>query len=69
MQVIYQIIRAYFEEDCADKLTNKPVMTAILDKDALTSHPTLSRFYNRVDGDTLTQLNQITLNSVKSSIP
>ena len=44
MQVIYQIISAYFEDDCADELTNEPVMTAILDKDALASQPTLSRF-------------------------
>lgn len=51
MQVIYQIISAYFEDDCADELTNEPVMTAILDKDALASQPTLSRFYNRMDED------------------
>ena len=44
MQVIYQIISAYFQDDCADELTNEPVMTAILDKDALASQPTLSRF-------------------------
>ena len=60
MQVIYQIISAYFEDDCADELTNEPVMTAILDKDALATQPTLSRFYNRMDEDTLSQLNQIT---------
>lgn len=59
MQVIYQIISAYFEDDCADELTNDPVMTAVLDKDALASQPTLSRFYNRMDGDTLSQLNRI----------
>lgn len=53
MQVIYQIISAYFEDDCADELTNEPVMTAILDKDALASQPTLSRFFNRMDEDTL----------------
>ncbi len=53
MQVIYQIISAYFEDDCADELTNEPVMTAIPDKDALTSQPTLSRFFNRMDEDTL----------------
>ena len=35
MQVIYQIISAYFEDDCADELTNEPVMKAILDKNAL----------------------------------
>lgn len=55
MQVIYQIISAYFEDDCADELTNEPVMTAILNKDTLASQPTLSRFFNRMDGDTLTQ--------------
>ena len=59
MQVIYQIISSYFEDDCADELTNEPVMTVILDKDALASQPTLSRFFNRMDGDTLSQLNQI----------
>ena len=60
MQVICQIISAYFEDDCADELTNDPVMTAVLDKDALASQPTLSRFFNRMDEDTLSQLNQIT---------
>ena len=35
MQMIYQIIAAYFEDDCADELTNDPVMTAILEKEAL----------------------------------
>lgn len=29
-----RILSAYFEDDCADELTNEPVMTAILDKDA-----------------------------------
>ena len=43
-QVIYQITSAYFQDDCADELTNDPVMTAILDKDKLASQPTLSRF-------------------------
>ena len=59
MQVIYQIISAYFADDCADELTNEPVMTAVLDKDALASQPTLSRFFNRMDEDTLSQLNKI----------
>lgn len=58
-QVIYQIISAYFEDDCADELTNEPVMTAILNKDTLASQPTLSRFYNRMDTDTLGQFDDI----------
>ena len=59
MQVIYQIISSCFEDDCADELTNEPVMTAILEKEALASQPTLSRFFNRMDEDTLSQLHQI----------
>ena len=58
MQVIYQIISAYFEDDCADELTNEPVMTAILEKGAMASQTTLSRFFNRMGEDTLSQLNK-----------
>ena len=59
MQLIYQIIAAYFEDNCADELTNDPILTAILDKDALASQPTLSRFWNRMDEDTLAQFDAI----------
>lgn len=59
LQVMYQIISAYFEDDCADELTKDPVFTSILNKPSLASQPTLSRFYNRMDEGTLAQLNQI----------
>ncbi len=59
MQMIYQIIAAYFSDDCADELTHDPIMTAILDKKALASQPTISRFWNRMDQTTLDQFNQI----------
>ena len=59
MQIIYQIICGYFEDDCADELKNEPIMTAILGKDRLASQPTLSRFWNRMDQLTLDQLNEI----------
>ena len=59
MQMIYQIIAAYFEDDCADELTTDPVFTAALEKEILASQPTLSRFWNRMDGDTLKQLEAI----------
>ncbi len=55
LQVIYQIIAAYFEDDCADELTNDPVLTSIVDTPALASQPTLSRFFNRMDETTLKQ--------------
>lgn len=60
MQMIYQIIAAYFEDDCADELIRDPVLTAILGKEKLASQPTLSRFWNRMDEDTLSQLEAIT---------
>ena len=59
MQMIYQIISAYFEDDCADELTLDPVFNAILEKNSLASQPTLSRFFNRMDEDTLLQFDDI----------
>ena len=59
MQMLYQIISSYFNDDCADELTNDPVLNSILEKDALASQPTLSRFWNRMDNDTLAQLDSI----------
>ena len=50
MQMIYQIISAYFEDNCADELTLDPVFNAILEKNSLASQPTLSRFFNLVGG-------------------
>ena len=59
MQMIFQIISAYFQDDCADELTSDPIFTAILEKDSLASQPTLSRFFNRMDEDTLIQFDDI----------
>lgn len=59
LQMIFQIIAGYFEDDCADELTNEPVFTEILQKAHLASQPTISRFWNRMDETTLEQLNEI----------
>lgn len=59
LQMIYQTIAAYFEDDCADELTSEPVFKAILGKMALASQPTISRFYNRMDETTLKQFDII----------
>ena len=59
MQMVYQIISAYFEDDCADELTLDPVFNAILEKNSLASQPTLSRFFNRMDEDTILQFDDI----------
>lgn len=57
--MVYQILGAYFEDDCADELTNDPVLTTILGKNVLASQPTLSRFFNRMDDTTLRQFYNI----------
>ena len=59
LQIIYQTIAAYFEDDCADELTVDPIFTAILGKEALASQPTISRFFNRMDESTLQQFDMI----------
>ena len=55
IQMIYMIIAGYFEDDASDELTNDPVFKSLLEKDALASQPTVSRFFNRMDEDTLNQ--------------
>lgn len=58
-QLIYQILAGYFNDNDADELTNEPVFKSILGKQALASQPTLSRFWNRMDGDTVKQFEDI----------
>ena len=53
--MIYMIIAGYFEDDASDELTNDPVFKAVLNKEALASQPTISRFHNRLDEDSLNQ--------------
>ena len=62
LQMIYQVISAYFQDDCADELTLDPVFNAVLNKENLASQPTLSRFFNRMDEDTLMQFDGIDKN-------
>lgn len=59
LQMIYQIFGTYYEDNCADELRYDPVLLALLGKETLTSQPTLSRFFNRVDDDTLWQFDNI----------
>lgn len=55
LQMIYMIIAGYFEDDASDELINDPVFKAVLNKETLASQPTISRFYNRMDKDSLNQ--------------
>jgi hypothetical protein len=59
LQVIYQAFSGYMQDDCADELRHDPVMTTLLEKEDLASQPTISRFFNRMDEDTIEQFNQI----------
>ena len=59
LQMLYQITAAYFQDDHADSLRNDPIFTAAVGKEELASQPTLSRFHNRLDEKTLSQLEEI----------
>lgn len=59
LQMIYQIFGTYHEDNCADEIRHDPVLSAVLGKKALASQPTLSRFFNRMDDDTLRQFDDI----------
>ena len=59
LQMLYQIFGTYYEDNCADELRHDPVLSAVLGKEALASQPTLSRFFNRMDDDTLRQFDGI----------
>lgn len=66
-QKIYQLISGYHEDDAADQLTHDPIFTQVLDTPALASQPSLSRFYQRFDDQSLDQLqtaNQALLDKV-----
>ena len=58
-QRIFQIIGCYFNDDDADELKTDPVFCAVLDKGSLASQPTMSRFYNRMDDTSLSQMETI----------
>ena len=60
--MIYIIIAGYVEDDTSEELTNDPVLKAVLYNGTLASQPTISRFHNRMDEDSLNQflsINQI----------
>ena len=59
LQMIYMIMAGYFEDDASDELTKDPIFKAVLEKSALASQPTVSRFFNRMDEDTLKQFQEI----------
>ena len=69
LQMLYQIFGTYYEDNCADELRHGPVLSAVLGKKALASQPTLFRFFNRMDEDTLRQFDDIMRQLRKKYIP
>lgn len=59
LQVICQIIAGFFRDDCADKIRKDPVMAETVGKDVLASQPTISRFFDRLRKQTITQMEAI----------
>ena len=59
LQMLYQIIGAYYQDSHADALRHDPVITSAIDKPVLASQPTLSRFHNRMDAGSLALLELI----------
>jgi len=55
-QKVYQTITGYFTDSIADEISHDPMFKALLNKGRLASQPTLSRFFNRLNKDSLQQL-------------
>nr|WP_253295907.1 transposase [Enterococcus raffinosus] len=52
-QLLFQVIAGYKSESASDHLINDPIFTLALGKDALASQPTLSRFIQWWDTNTV----------------
>ena len=59
MQMIYQNLGGYFTDDSSDHLRTDPLYQQLLEKDQLASQPTISRFFSRMDEDTLKQFEEL----------
>ena len=58
-QLIYQNIAGYHRDDAADYLRCDPVFTAVLEKEALASQPTISRTLNSFEQKDIDKFNDI----------
>jgi len=57
-QKIFQMIAAYAADDAADQLTNDPVFQEVIGTKNLASQPSLSRFLDRFDANSIEELAQ-----------
>ncbi|SHK50231.1 IS1380 family transposase [Paramaledivibacter caminithermalis] len=58
-QLVYTIISGYHSDNCSDSLRHDPIFTNILDKEALASQPTISRFINSLDETAIEAFNRL----------
>ncbi len=58
-QLIYTTIAGYHADDASDSLRNDPIFTSILDKNVLASQPTISRFINDLDDNSIEIFNKL----------
>jgi hypothetical protein len=59
IQKMYQHVAGYHADDHADELRYEPVLTTVLGKEALASQPTISRLNQKLDKNTMKQLQSI----------
>lgn len=59
IQKIYQHIAGYHADDHADELRHESVLTTILGKEVLASQPTISRLNQKLDKETMKQLQSV----------
>lgn len=64
LQKMYMSIASYFADSTSDELRMDPLFNHILAK-KLASQPTLSRFFSRMDKNTIKQLDEINMNMRK----
>ena len=67
-QLLFQIVAGYPADSSANILREDPIFLLVLDKDALASQSSLSRFWDRVSEETIAQfqvLNQALIDKVR----
>lgn len=58
-QLVYTTIAGYRSDDASDHLRHDPVFNGILNKEALASQPTISRFINSLDENAIEAFNRL----------
>ncbi len=68
-QIIFQLIAGYQTNSSADVLSKDPIFQSLLAKEQLASQPSISRLWNRLSQENISQLqevNQILINKTRA---